>query len=707
MGRAECTGWQAFEGLLQAEGPSLASLYRGMLLDHLQVPDALTVAVSAALGKRLFTHLVPNVAAATELLRRFNGRKLPSSIGFQALDRALRDHAAVEPTERTVERLLDRVGCDSEELRPALGHWLGKWLLCSSLELAVEVSRKYKLNCVTLEGDTVLASGVLSGGHRDPVKNAFVLYSQFSSAKERLSSALEAREQVALAVHHILLPRRAASSEEVLAKIQNLQQKVLRDGDGISKLTSDCKSLLAQISHFSSTLKTLEKALAEQNGSMQHYRRERDELAQELSTALAKPLTRRGQEELQESSREEQELRKLLRKASSRKLELQQEISSLESTLQCQVTLGQDNVTKEKQLLEEKLLALRNRLDLSESRLTVLKESKRTTMNEIEEIQKDVTDDDHERKLEQNIERLSTDQAYLLADMEAGSQEIQQLDAQRQAVLEALNASKKKVSTFGSVSAKLEEYRGMERQMLHRLLSVAQGELKAMGPPNLAAIGLFEEMLSRRKSLQAQVKDTDQGRHRLGDLTSLEQNKYGESIEVTLKQVSLYFSDIFRKFVPRGSAVMIFTKDDEPGDSPPTPGGSGEGAPIAYRALHLNARFCSRGPLQDLRSLSGGQRSVVALSFILALQKADPAPFYLFDEVDSHLDRDQREALAQVLEELSDSSQFICTTFSPELVQKGNVFYVTHKQGASHVESVSPERALNLLQGIITCRPED
>ncbi|CAN8012261.1 unnamed protein product, partial [Ixodes pacificus] len=188
-----------------------------------------------------------------------------------------------------------------------------------------------------------------------------------------------------------------------------------------------------------------------------------------------------------------------------------------------------------------------------------------------------------------------------------------------------------------------------------------------------------------------------------------EQNKYGESIEVTLKQVSLYFSDIFRKFVPRGSAVMIFTKDDGPSDSPPT-------GTLLYPChkttrrlptiLHLPT-FCSRGPLQDLRSLSGGQRSVVALSFILALQKADPAPFYLFDEVDSHLDRDQREALAQVLEELSDSSQFICTTFSPELVQKGNVFYVTHKQGASHVESVSPERALNLLQGIITCRPED
>ncbi|XP_042145621.1 structural maintenance of chromosomes protein 3-like [Ixodes scapularis] len=677
-----------------------------MLLDHLQVPDALTVAVSAALGKRLFTHLVPNVAAATEILRRFNARKLPSSIGFQALDRARRDHAAVKPSERTVERLLDRVGCNSEELRPVLGHWLGKWLLCSSLELAVEVSRKYKLNCVTLEGDTVLASGVLSGGHRDPVKNAFVLYSQFSSAKERLSSALKAREQMALAVHHGI-----KSSEEVLAKIQNLQQKVLRDGDGISKLTSDCKSLLAQISHFSSTLETLEKALAEQNGSMQHYRRERDELAQELSTALAKPLTRRGQEELQATSLEEQELRKLLRKASARKLELQQELSSLESTLQCQVILGQDNVTKEKQLLEEKLLALRNRLDLSESRLTVLKESKRTTMNDIEEIQKDVTDDDDQRELERSIERLSTDQAYLQADMEAGSQEVQQLDAQRQAVLAALDASKKKVSMFGSVSAKLEEYRGMERQALHRLLSVVQEELKAMEPPNLAAIGLFEEMLNRRKTLQAQVKDTDQGRQRLDDLTSSEQSKYGESIEVTLKQVSLYFSDIFRKFVPRGSAVMIFTKDDEPGDSPPTPGGSGEGsgegAPMAYRAVHLNARFCSRGPLQDLRSLSGGQKSVVALSFILALQKADPAPFYLFDEVDSHLDREQREALAQVLEELSDSSQFICSTFSPELAQKGTVFYVTHKQGASHVESVSQERALNLLQGIITRRPED
>ncbi|CAN8006376.1 unnamed protein product, partial [Ixodes hexagonus] len=678
MDQAECTGWQALEGLLKAEGTPLASLYHGMLLDHLQVPDALTVAVSAVLGKRLFTHLVPNVQAATKLLRCFNARKLQGSVGFQALDKARHNQTATCPTEQTVERLLDRVGCGLEELKPALGHWLGKWLLCSSLEQAVEVSRKYKLNCVTLEGrDTVLATGVLSGGYRDPVKNAFVLYSQFCGAKERLCSAQQAKDNVALTVLDILLPQIA----QVLVKIQHLEQKALRDEDSISKLMSDCKPLLAEVSHLANTLKTKEQALAELNNSVRAYRRQRDEIVQELSSAFAAPLTPQGQQELQEASREEQELRKLLKNASSRKLELLQEISSLESTIQCQVTLGRENVKKEKQLLEEKLMAQRNQLSLVESRLSTLRNSKRTMTSEIEGKLRDISDDD-QRELEQSIERLSTDQAFLREDMEAGSQELEQLTAQRQAVLQALQASKKKLAMFGSVSAKLDEYRGMERRQLHRLLGSYQSELESMEAPSLAVTGLFDEILSKRNYLEAQLKDADAGRQRLDDLTSSEHLQYGAKIEVTLKQVSCYFSQIFLKFVPRGKATMVFEREDSSDDSPSTPSNS-EDVLSAYRAIRLEARFCSRGPLQDLRSLSGGQRSVVALCFILSLQKADPAPFYLFDEVDSHLDPQHRTAFAQVLEELSANSQFLCTTFSPELVHKGKAFYVMHKQGVS------------------------
>ena len=54
--------------------------------------------------------------------------------------------------------------------------------------------------------------------------------------------------------------------------------------------------------------------------------------------------------------------------------------------------------------------------------------------------------------------------------------------------------------------------------------------------------------------------------------------------------------------------------------------------------------------MKNMSQLSGGQKSVVALTFILALQRCDPAPFYLFDEVDAALDPDYRGAVARVIQ---------------------------------------------------------
>ena len=71
--------------------------------------------------------------------------------------------------------------------------------------------------------------------------------------------------------------------------------------------------------------------------------------------------------------------------------------------------------------------------------------------------------------------------------------------------------------------------------------------------------------------------------------------------------------------------------------------------------------------MKNMAQLSGGQKSVVALTFILALQSCDPAPFYLFDEVDAALDPDYRGAVATIIQvnrvaAASDSShnQFSC-----------------------------------------------
>ena len=52
---------------------------------------------------------------------------------------------------------------------------------------------------------------------------------------------------------------------------------------------------------------------------------------------------------------------------------------------------------------------------------------------------------------------------------------------------------------------------------------------------------------------------------------------------------------------------------------------------------------------REMNQLSGGQKSLVALALIFAIQKCDPAPFYLFDEIDQALDPQYRKAVAGYL----------------------------------------------------------
>ncbi|KAH3790708.1 hypothetical protein DPMN_168915 [Dreissena polymorpha] len=61
--------------------------------------------------------------------------------------------------------------------------------------------------------------------------------------------------------------------------------------------------------------------------------------------------------------------------------------------------------------------------------------------------------------------------------------------------------------------------------------------------------------------------------------------------------------------------------------------------------------------MRDMQQLSGGQKSLVALTLIFAIQKCDPAPFYLFDEIDQALDSQHRKAVAGMSWERSHTVQ--------------------------------------------------
>lgn len=101
----------------------------------------------------------------------------------------------------------------------------------------------------------------------------------------------------------------------------------------------------------------------------------------------------------------------------------------------------------------------------------------------------------------------------------------------------------------------------------------------------------------------------------------------------------------------------------------------------AELSVHFN------GVRKDLGELSGGQRSLLALSFILALLLYKPSPFYILDEIDSALDLSHTENIGYMISQRFPQSQFILISLKEGMFQNANVLYKVHfAEGESKVE---------------------
>ncbi len=102
-------------------------------------------------------------------------------------------------------------------------------------------------------------------------------------------------------------------------------------------------------------------------------------------------------------------------------------------------------------------------------------------------------------------------------------------------------------------------------------------------------------------------------------------------------------------------------------------------------------------PKRESTSISGGEKTLAAIVFVLALQKLKPSPFYLFDEVDAHLDAPNSERLAKILEERSKESQFIMVSLKDSVIQKAKLIYgVFPKNGVSNVVIYKDKRLASM-----------
>jgi len=232
-------------------------------------------------------------------------------------------------------------------------------------------------------------------------------------------------------------------------------------------------------------------------------------------------------------------------------------------------------------------------------------------------------------------------------------------------------------------------------------------QLKQFSHVNQKALDQYVNFTEQREQLQRRRAELDAGDQKIMELISVLDQRKDESIERTFKGVARHFREVFSELVQGGHGYLVMMKkkdgdagdddNDEDGPRDPDP----EGRIEKYIGVKVKVSFTGKGETQSMKQLSGGQKTVVALTLIFAIQRCDPAPFYLFDEIDAALDPQYRTAVGNMIRRLADmaETQFIATTFRPEIAKVADKIYgVTHKNRVSYINVVTKEQALDFIE---------
>lgn len=223
------------------------------------------------------------------------------------------------------------------------------------------------------------------------------------------------------------------------------------------------------------------------------------------------------------------------------------------------------------------------------------------------------------------------------------------------------------LSALGEVQPPAEPVQGSPEVLQARLRQIER-ELASLGAVNLRAVEEYEVALAEVQELKERVATLEREKEEIEHFIAEAERKKREKFLETLENVSTELNRLFIRLFGGGEARLALA---EPGN-------------IASDLL-IQVRLPGK-ELRVLDALSGGEKALVAIAFVLALSAGRPAPFYLLDEVDAALDKANSERLSRLLREFAKSAQVIVVSHNEELVRHADRIYgVVLRQGASEI----------------------
>lgn len=634
-----------------------------------QVDEEYSTAMEIAVGGRM-AHIVVDdehvASTCIELLKSSNAGRAT----FVPLNKIVKCPRSLSlPKDKgVIDFAINLIDFDDEYLN-AFYYAVGETLVVEDRSVANKLIGKYRM--VTLSGDLFEKSGSITGGavRKTGLKFAQNSDSEIDTLKSRLkdmeskyAALISKRSSLEGKMEDVRGKYSSSTTEFNKAKLElaNLETSFANTQQNIDEKQEFIKVTEPEITSIEKTLDKIEEEHIDISEKMTDVQTSITEVEKLMNDADLKDLKEKTAGVEAEIKRYE----KNMADANNEIEGLHQRIDFINTTIKThndtiERSLGVNkDLELDKAKFAEEIKGLNEQLEVLEIQIKEITDKLGELLKQRDDINKDLVDIETQRNLK-------------ASDIEKIAEQIESFKARRRELEPQLEETRSVLTEAGVNINELTPVEMSIEEITSRIQRL-QKRMDDLGAVNMKALEDFENVSARQQELHSQIETLSHEREQILERMRGYEDLKKETFLKTYNVINENFKDIFHR-LSDGEGTLILENEEKPFEG----------------GLDIEAQPRDKKK-QRLAGMSGGEKALTALSFVFAIQKYMPAPFYAFDEVDASLDGINVEKLAHIVQSQAETTQFIVVSHRKPMIESANrTIGVTQKEkGISKVTGV-------------------
>lgn len=631
-------------------------------------------AINEALGARARFVIVENEHVASQAIEilKSQGRDRATFLPLNKLKPAP-SKLALPKDKGVIDFAINLMDFDDKYI-DAFYFALGETLVVDNMETAKKLMGKFRI--VTLDGEIFEKSGAITGGAKR--KNTMIFGKLDDKELEKYKQRL------------IEFETKYKETEEKKNSLDKKLDKIRNDFSNASNSYNGAKielnALVANNSKSEELLEAHNNKIKEIEPEIKSLNSKLDKL-EEKHVKIIDDLTK-IQEEIKEVEKfiDEGELNKLkdLTKENEEEIKkIEKQISNVETEIyrDNQNIIFYDKMIEQKELDINKLqndnAGLKTDKEKFEAEIKVLEKVLFELEEKIVELGKNLVElQDLRQKIQDNMLKSQNDKNILENEIERIKEQIESSKARRNEIEPQLKETVEELKQKGVELDSIEPTEMTIDEITNKIQKL-QKKMDELGLVNMRAVEAYEEVMTKQNELKEKLDTLEKEKTEIQNRMTGYENLKKETFINTFNQVNRHFEEIFTDLTD-GEGKLVLENPENP----------------FLGGLTVEGQQKDKKK-QKLAGMSGGEKTLMALSLVFAVQRYLPAPFYALDEVDAALDGFNVERIARMITKQSEKTQFVVISQRSQMIESAErMIGVTQKdKGVTKISGVKLNNA--------------